>query len=396
MATGNARTVDVNGISYRWPRQAGGRGVHRRRRPRLSAPVPGRRRDPQHRAVHAAGLRAIADGTVPSFTCPNNMSIITGTPAVAARHLRQLLPRHRDRRGGGDDRPGAAARRHDPRPVRRRRRQGRLDHRQGQAAQAAGQESRSRPAATSASPPSARTSARCAENGIENVLELVGMPLPDMYSMELSLFVLEAGDQAARARAAATSCTCRSPTTSSTSTRRRRAEARRFYQELDARFGRLAALGAVVALTADHGMNDKSDAAGKPNVIWLQDILDAKFGKGDTAGDLPDHRRVRRAPRRARRLRARLVPRQGDAAGRSSRPSAASTASSRCWTRRPRAACTICRPTARPTWWSSPRPTSASARPRRTTTCRGLAGPPPAHPRRRVGGEGAVHPEPRR
>ena len=59
-------------------------------------------------------------------------------------------------------------------------------------------------------------------------------------------------------------------------------EARRFYQELDARFGRLAALGAIVALTADHGMNDKSNADGKPNVIWLQDILDAKFGKGDT------------------------------------------------------------------------------------------------------------------
>lgn len=31
------------------------------------------------------------------------------------------------------------------------------------------------------------------ENGIENVLELVGMPLPDIYSPELSLFVLEAG-----------------------------------------------------------------------------------------------------------------------------------------------------------------------------------------------------------
>ena len=30
------------------------------------------------------------------------------------------------------------------------------------------------------------------------------------------------------------------------------------------RFGRLAALGAMVALTADHGMNDKSNAAGSP------------------------------------------------------------------------------------------------------------------------------------
>jgi phosphonoacetate hydrolase len=29
-------------------------------------------------------------------------------------------------------------------------------------------------------------------------------------------------------------------------------------------------------------MNDKSDAAGQPNVIWLQDLLDAKFGTGET------------------------------------------------------------------------------------------------------------------
>ena len=31
------------------------------------------------------------------------------------------------------------------------------------------------------------------EHGIENVLELVGLPLPDMYSADLSLFVLQAG-----------------------------------------------------------------------------------------------------------------------------------------------------------------------------------------------------------
>ena len=31
------------------------------------------------------------------------------------------------------------------------------------------------------------------ENGIENVLEFVGQPLPDMYSAQLSLFVLDAG-----------------------------------------------------------------------------------------------------------------------------------------------------------------------------------------------------------
>ena len=31
------------------------------------------------------------------------------------------------------------------------------------------------------------------ENGIENVLEFVGQPLPEMYSAQLSLFVLDAG-----------------------------------------------------------------------------------------------------------------------------------------------------------------------------------------------------------
>ena len=55
-----------------------------------------------------------------------------------------------------------------------------------------------------------------------------------------------------------------------------------FYRRIDAVFGRLAALGATVALTADHGMNDKSRPDGSPNVIFLQDLLDREFGAGDT------------------------------------------------------------------------------------------------------------------
>ena len=46
-----------------------------------------------------------------------------------------------------------------------------------------------------------------------------------------------------------------------------------FYRRIDEAFGRLAGLGAAVALTADHGMNDKSLPEGQPNVIFLQDIL---------------------------------------------------------------------------------------------------------------------------
>src|SRR5260221_7861910 len=98
-----------------------------------------------------------------------------------------------------------------------------------------------------------------AENGIEKVLEMVGMPQPDIYSMELSLFVLEAGIKLLekhRPDLLYLSLTDfvqhkYAPEES---------EARRFYQELDSRFGRLAACDATVALTADHGMNDKSNA----------------------------------------------------------------------------------------------------------------------------------------
>ena len=91
--------------------------------------------------------------------------------------------------------------------------------------------------------------------------------------------------------------------------------ANEFYRRIDDAFGRLAALGAVVALTADHGMNDKSTPEGKPNVIFCR-TSSTRVRPGRHQGDLPDHRCVRRAPRGAGRFRARLVPRrQGDAAG---------------------------------------------------------------------------------
>ena len=44
--------------------------------------------------------------------------------------------------------------------------------------------------------------------------------------------------------------------------------------------GRLEALGATVALTADHGMNEKTNEDGTPRVVWLQDVLDAACGAG--------------------------------------------------------------------------------------------------------------------
>src|SRR5207244_13102419 len=55
-------------------------------------------------------------------------------------------------------------------------------------------------------------------------------------------------------------------------------EALAFHPALDRRLARLAELGCVVALTADHGMNDKALPDGRPHVLYLEDILNAHFG----------------------------------------------------------------------------------------------------------------------
>ena len=119
------------------------------------------------------------------------------------------------------------------------------------------------------------------ENGIENVLEFVGQPLPDMYSAQLSLFVLDAGIKLLEERRpdilylSLTDFIQHAHAPGSE-------EANQFYQDMDQRFGRLQELGALVALTADHGMGDKSAENGEPNVIWLQDVLDQQFGSGSS------------------------------------------------------------------------------------------------------------------
>ncbi|XAL98331.1 phosphonoacetate hydrolase [Phycisphaeraceae bacterium D3-23] len=53
-----------------------------------------------------------------------------------------------------------------------------------------------------------------------------------------------------------------------------------FYAALDGQVGRMLGLGAVVAATADHGMNAKCDGDGAPQVIYLEDLLEAEFGEG--------------------------------------------------------------------------------------------------------------------
>ena len=224
------------------------------------------------------GFYQIAQGSMPSFTCPNNMSIVTGTepeihgisgnffidpetqePVVMTGpellRSRSIMSEF--------SREGARVVSITAKDKLRKQLQKDMDLSSGSVSF------------------SSQYADNCTieENGIENVLEFVGQPLPDMYSAELSLFVLDAGIKLLEEQKpdllylSLTDFIQHAHAPGSE-------EANNFYIEMDRRFGILQELGALVALTADHGMGDKSDESGEPNVIWLQDILDKNSDTG--------------------------------------------------------------------------------------------------------------------
>ena len=125
-----------------------------------------------------------------------------------------------------------------------------------------------------------------AENGIDNVLDLVGMEVPSVYSAELSEFIFAAGVklmETVRPHLMYLSTTDYiqhkfAPGSDG---------ANSFYAMMDKYWAQLDALGAVVALTADHGMNAKHDDAGDPNIIYLQDEMDRILSPGAARVILP-------------------------------------------------------------------------------------------------------------
>jgi phosphonoacetate hydrolase len=121
--------------------------------------------------------------------------------------------------------------------------------------------------------------ARFDTHGLDDLPGLVGAPVPGQYSAELSLFVLDAGLallRAGRARFLYLSL--------SDYVQHRHApeapEARAFLRAVDQRIGALMAEGALVAATADHGMTDMALPDGSPNIVFVGDVLEARFGAG--------------------------------------------------------------------------------------------------------------------
>jgi len=276
----NPANFNLNGRSYRWPEQ-----------PVVVVCVDGG--DPayfQHGVEtgilpHVArfmghGFDTIAQGTMPSFTCPNNISLVTGSPpsvhGISGNFYLDPMTREALVMTGPEllrastifaelTKAGGTAVVITAKDKLHRQLSKGMDFSSGCIAFSSEKADQS----------------RVAHNGIEGVLDLVGMPLPDVYSAELSLLVLDAGIRLLELVRPEVMYLSLSDWIQHKYAPGE-AEANRFYETLDVYFGRLDALGAVVALTADHGMNDKSRPDGSPNVVWLQDILDAHLGRGTT------------------------------------------------------------------------------------------------------------------
>jgi len=117
------------------------------------------------------------------------------------------------------------------------------------------------------------------EHGIERVTELVAMPVPDVYSAELSEYVLAAGLELLRRErpdvmylSLTDYVQHKHPPGDPVATG--------FYAMLDRYFDAIDREGAVLGITGDHGMNAKVKADGTPNVVFLAPILDLLVGAG--------------------------------------------------------------------------------------------------------------------
>jgi phosphonoacetate hydrolase len=211
------------------------------------------------------GFYALADAAMPTFTNPNNVSIVTGVaPSAHGISGNFMLDRE----------TGAEIMMTDPELMRSDTLLA-LMSRAGVATAAVTAKDKLRRMLGH------RMEGFCfsSEKADAAIEAMVGRGRPDMYSADLSLFVLDAGIrlvEEGRARLLYLSLSDyvqhgHAPN---------EAEALEFHRELDARVARLVELGCVVGMTADHGMNDKALPDGQPHLILIEDLLNDKFGAG--------------------------------------------------------------------------------------------------------------------
>jgi phosphonoacetate hydrolase len=280
-----AKTVSVNGRSYNWPSAPlvviccdGSEPVYME-----TAMKAGLMPNLQHIIARGENLRG--HSVIPSFTNPNNLSIVTGRPPAVHGICGNYLI---------DPATGKETMMNDPKWLR------------APTIFEAFQKAGARIAMVTAKDKlrlllgkglvfdgtavafssEKADKVNLAENGIADVCALVGMGVPDVYSAELSEFVFAAG---------VTLLSSMKPDLMYLSTtdyvQHKYAPgsegANRFYAMMDKYLGQLDAQGAIIVIVADHGMKDKHLANGEPDVLYLQDVLDQTFGAGKTKVILP-------------------------------------------------------------------------------------------------------------
>ena len=236
---------------------------------------------PWLKCVLASGIGLVADCVVPSFTNPNNLSIVTGAPpsvhGICGNYLYDMSS-------------NTEVMMNDPKWLRAPTLLAALADAGKSVAVVTAKDKlrkllghRMKGICFSSEKSDQVT---MEENGIADVLGLVGKPVPNVYSADLSEFVFVAGVrlmQTGRPDVMYLSTTDyvqhkHAPGTNG---------ANAFYAMMDGYLGQLDAMGCVIALTADHGMNAKVAMDGRPDVIYLQDWFDANLGAGVARVILP-------------------------------------------------------------------------------------------------------------
>jgi phosphonoacetate hydrolase len=273
--------IEVNGRAYRLPQ-----------RPSVVVCVDGCEPDyiaqavagahmPWLKQVLAQGSSVIAECVMPSFTNPNNLSIVTGAPPAIHGICGNYLY---------DAENGVEVMMNDPKWLRAPTLLAALADAGCKVAVVTAKDKlrallghQLRGVCFSAEKADQAT---LEEHGIEDVLKLVGMPVPSVYSAGLSEFVFAAGVKLMQTRRpdimylSTTDYVQHKHAPGS-------AEANSFYRMMDRYLGELERSGCAIVLTADHGMNAKTRLDASPNVIYLQDVLDGWLGAARARVILP-------------------------------------------------------------------------------------------------------------
>ncbi len=275
------RRIEVNGRTYQLPGQPSVVVCVDGCEPDYIAQAVAAGHMPWMKRVLAQGSAVVADCVIPSFTNPNNLSIVTGVPPALHGICGNYLY---------DTENGVEVMMNDPKWLRAPTLLAALAEAGCKVAVITAKDKlrkllghRLRGICFSAEKADEATQE---EHGIDGVLALVGLPVPSVYSAALSEFVFAAGVklmQTHRPDIMYLSTTDyvqhkHAPGTT---------EADAFYAMMDRYLAELERLGCLIALTADHGMNAKTRLDASPNVIYLQDVLDGWLGAGRARVILP-------------------------------------------------------------------------------------------------------------